>query len=831
MQRILSRGLIVVVLAGILYACNIANTPSGTQQGILAEAPALSLAVQAQSGTYNTVGQVINYQYIVTNTGGTVLSGPVTVSDDKSVVTCPAVNTVGNNDDNLDPAEFLTCTSLYAITQADLNAGLVTRTVTASAGGINSNTVTNSVQMTPIQVLELTNTATPTTYNASGQVVTFSYLIKNKGTTTLGPAQFTVHDDHLGTINCAGQDTSLAPDASISCSGTYTTSESDRTVNQLVFATTASGGGATNGTPVQVTITNTAVVSTPSSGGYTRGTTVKHVVQDGEWMVQIARCWGADINAVIAANPQIQDPAKIWKDDVLTIPNIGSNGNIYGPTDCVIYYTAKSGDTWDSIARTYNARVDSLREANLGISNPTSGVKIRVPRNSANGVPSSVTPVPSSPIRLNMGNTNTVKLSGTISISKIKDRYVLTAAQGQTLSVTLTAPGGGLELAVLSVGGNVLKAQNATLTYSGTIPSNGDYYIDVVNVSSADKLYTLEVTLTTPQPVAVERVVDINPGPADSSPAYMTVFNNILYFSATGLDNAGTELWKYDATTNSVGRAADIYPGPESSNPSFLAVYNGLLYFSANGNDGAGIELWRFNGSAVGRLSDISNGAGNSNPAYMTVFNGRLYFSASSSDGTGVELWQTDGNTVGMVTDIYNGAGDSNPSYLTVYNGALYFSATSNDGFGTELWKYDGTTTSRVTDINPGVGNANPAYLAVYNNILYFSANGNDGFGTELWKYDGNTASRAADINPGAGDSIPAYLTVFNNTLYFSANGNNGKGYELWKFDGTTANLASDVNPNGDSFPAFLAVYNNQLYFQANGGDGAGRELWRYKGP
>jgi len=148
MQRILSRGLIVVVLAGILYACNLSNASSGTQPSLLSEVPALGLAVQAQSGTYNTVGQVINFQYIVNNTGGTVLAGPVTISDNKATATCPAVNTIGNNDNNLDPGELLTCTSSYSITQVDLNAGLFTSTVTASAGGLNSTTVTNSVQMT-----------------------------------------------------------------------------------------------------------------------------------------------------------------------------------------------------------------------------------------------------------------------------------------------------------------------------------------------------------------------------------------------------------------------------------------------------------------------------------------------------------------------------------------------------------------------------------------------------------------------------------------------------------------------------------------------------------
>ncbi len=826
MQRILSRGLMLVVLAGILYACNLVGTPTNEPQGVLAEdVTTLELAVQAQSGTYNAVGQVINYQYIITNKGTSPLVGPVTVTDNKTAVTCPAVNTVGNNNDNFDNQEIIICTSSYAITQTDLNTGSVISTSTASAGGTNSNTVTTTVRMTLIQVLELTSSANPATYNNSGQVIALTYNIRNTGANTLGPAQFSITNDRLGNVNCGAPDASLATGASISCSVNYTTSEADRNVTELAFNSTASGGGATTIQQVQTKVTNTAPPGS-GSGNYTRGSTIKHDVQPGEWMLQITRCYGADLKAVIAANPQIINPALITPDDVLTIPNIGSNGNIYGPP-CVIFYPAQANDTWNSIATNFNADMNVLLLANKNVS-LGGGVKVRVPKNSANGTQ---VPGQNEPIRINFPpGSDKVTLAGTVTTSKGKDRYVLTAQQGQMLSVTLTAPTGGLELAVLPVSATALKFQNATLTFNGTIPANGDYYIDVVNVTTSDRQYTLEVVLSTPV-AETQRVVDINPGAPDSNPSYMTVFNNMLYFGATGLDNAGNELWRYDAATNSVNRVKDIFPGAEGSNPSYLAVYNGALYFGANGNDGAGVELWRFNGSDVGRLTDINGGAGNANPAYMTVFNDHLYFSASSSDGSGVELWQTDGNTVGRVADIYAGAGNSNPSYLAVYNGALYFAATSNDGKGTEIWKFDGTNVSRVTDINPEVGNANPAYLTVFNGALYFSANANDGAGTELWKYDGTNASRAADINPGAGDSIPAYLTVYNGALYFSANGNDGAGYELWKFDGTTASRASDVNKSGDSLPSFLAVYNDQLYFQANGGDGTGRELWKYTKP
>ena len=88
---------------------------------------------------------MISYSYLVTNSGNVSLAGPVTVADNKATVTCPNVNTVGNNDGFLDPGEAVTCTATYMITQADLNSGSVTNVAKASAGNIDSNEDTETV--------------------------------------------------------------------------------------------------------------------------------------------------------------------------------------------------------------------------------------------------------------------------------------------------------------------------------------------------------------------------------------------------------------------------------------------------------------------------------------------------------------------------------------------------------------------------------------------------------------------------------------------------------------------------------------------------------------
>ena len=128
----------------------------------------------------------------------------MTVADDKATVTCPNVNTVGNNDGFLDPGESITCTASYTITQADLNSGSVTNVATAHAGGTNSNQDTETVTAVQTKTLSLVKSASPSTYSTVGQSISYSYLVTNTGNVRLaGPV--TVTDDKA-TVTCPARE-------------------------------------------------------------------------------------------------------------------------------------------------------------------------------------------------------------------------------------------------------------------------------------------------------------------------------------------------------------------------------------------------------------------------------------------------------------------------------------------------------------------------------------------------------------------------------------------------------------------------------------------------
>ena len=103
-------------------------------------------------------------------------------------------------DSFLDPAEAVTCTASYSITQADLNAGSVTNTAKASADGIDSNEDKATVTAVQSPSLLLDKTASPLSADAVGDVISYTYLVRNNGNVRLaGPV--TVADDKA-TVSC-----------------------------------------------------------------------------------------------------------------------------------------------------------------------------------------------------------------------------------------------------------------------------------------------------------------------------------------------------------------------------------------------------------------------------------------------------------------------------------------------------------------------------------------------------------------------------------------------------------------------------------------------------
>ncbi len=118
----------------------------------------LTLAKSVTQSYFTAAGNTLNYGYLVTNSGFSSLNGPLTVSDDKATVICPAVNSVGDLDNYFDPGESMTCTTSYTVTAADVTAKSVTNTASAStpSGGNIAGAISNTDSRTVPLAADLT---------------------------------------------------------------------------------------------------------------------------------------------------------------------------------------------------------------------------------------------------------------------------------------------------------------------------------------------------------------------------------------------------------------------------------------------------------------------------------------------------------------------------------------------------------------------------------------------------------------------------------------------------------------------------------------------------
>lgn len=358
----------------------------------IAQLATIELIVQATTSTpFTTVGQVITYNLNIKNLGATPAPGPVTVTG--ATVTCPAITTVGNLDASLDLNEMLPCTASYPITQADLDRGSVTIVTTATINGINSVPVTTTVPVGTPKVLTLTVTASPTAYDKAGQLITFTYVIKNSGAGNLGPAQFTVSPNITGStpVNCGDANVSLAPNATVTCTTTYTVTDLNLTAGTLTNQATASGGGAGPSQAASVTINKGSVV--PSTTCSAPGC-VQHTVITGEWLWQIARCYGVDPNKLAVDNKaKLPNPNLLVPGTILSVNNPGSVSTNYGPKDCVtvVSHTIQTGDAWNSLAQKYGVNSTILQMANPNTNLTLVGtiIQLIIPNHTAGAVTTS----------------------------------------------------------------------------------------------------------------------------------------------------------------------------------------------------------------------------------------------------------------------------------------------------------------------------------------------------------------------------------------------------------------------------------------------------------
>jgi uncharacterized repeat protein (TIGR01451 family) len=256
--------------------------PSTVMVPAVAPAPAVSMTktgAVAPTGDQNAakVGDTVAYSYVVTNTGNVTLVS-VTVDDPAlGHVTCPTPAAPG-----LAPGASETCTAdnLYTVTQADVDAGSVVDTATATGtdtqgnasppSGPSTATIDTATAAPAVSVAKTASVAPTADQHAAqlGDTISYSYRVTNEGNVTL--ASVAVNDPSVRTVTCPTPGApGLAPGASETCAAdsTYRVTQADIDGGKVVDVATATGTdtqGDTSPPSAPSTVTVPTVAAAPS---------------------------------------------------------------------------------------------------------------------------------------------------------------------------------------------------------------------------------------------------------------------------------------------------------------------------------------------------------------------------------------------------------------------------------------------------------------------------------------------------------------------------------------------------------------------------------------
>ncbi len=215
---------------GAAKACDDAEVPAVSNK-------LLTIIKDATEKSYDSVGDIIHYTIVATNGGNTTLQN-VTITDENAVLgdCSPA------NGSALAPGESITCTATHEVTQADIDAGNYLNTACVVATDATKTCDDADVPADTNPLLRIEKTATEETYDQVGDILHFNIVATNTGNVTLH--NVTVTDPKVLDLQCAPDDSDLAPGASITCTATHTVTQADLDAGSFLNAACVSATGA-----------------------------------------------------------------------------------------------------------------------------------------------------------------------------------------------------------------------------------------------------------------------------------------------------------------------------------------------------------------------------------------------------------------------------------------------------------------------------------------------------------------------------------------------------------------------------------------------------------
>ncbi len=237
--------------------------------------PALSITKVGTESSYDSVGDVIHYTIVATNTGNTTLAVTVTDPNVSDLACTPA------NGSSVAPGTSMTCTASHTITQANIDAGSYLNT--SCVGAARTIQACDSEEVPAVQSPAISITKDPASQTfPSGGTASFTITVENTGNVTLtnvtvtdalAPGCARTSDDIAGLA-------SLAPGASVGYECTRANVTADFTNSATVTGTPPVGADVTDTDTAAVDVIAPAIniEKTPDSQTFQTGGTATFTI-------------------------------------------------------------------------------------------------------------------------------------------------------------------------------------------------------------------------------------------------------------------------------------------------------------------------------------------------------------------------------------------------------------------------------------------------------------------------------------------------------------------------------------------------------------------------
>ncbi len=475
-------------------------SPTSTATVLATQSSGLTITKSASPTTITTAGTVVAYSFLLKNTGNVTLTA-LAVADTFTAPAGPAL-TINCPTTTLAPGASTTCTASYTATQADVDHGAITNAATATGHDPAGHTVTSNqstavVTATPAPSISVVKSANPTTVTTAGQTVAYSFLVKNTGNVTISGVAitdtFTAPAGPALAITCPV--TTLAPNATTTCTATYTVTQAD--VNHGTIANSATAGGTTPGGNPVTSPPSIALVTVVQSTGLTltktaSPTTVTAVGQTVTYSFAVKNTGNVTLTGLAIADTFTAPAAPAL---TVTCPTTALAPGV--GTTCTATYTVTQADL-DNGAINNSAGASALDPASSPIASPTSTATVTAGQTAGLTLVKSANPTTVATAGATVSYSFKITNSGNVTVHNIAIADTFTAPAGPALTIVCPVT-------------TLAPAASTTCTASYTVTQADVDHGTVGNSATVSGLDPAGTTVTSPPSTAT---VTITPAPA-----------------------------------------------------------------------------------------------------------------------------------------------------------------------------------------------------------------------------------------------------------------------------------------------------------------------------